>query len=292
MKEVMKNLDLLFSLATPFRLVHEDPPVDDTSEADAAAAETARLAEANKKKTTPVKLDEATQKYVNSLLAEEKRKGQTATHKAVTELETIRNQAGTTAAERDRLNERIEELQNQHVTEKELTAKDLKKKETAQAAKLKAAEDEAARWKDLFNTTTIKRSIVDAALVKEHKAHNPQHVVNMLAPVTRLVEEMDEDNKPTGEYIAKAKVRTVKDGKPTVLEMTVTEAVKFMSEQEEHAPLFDSGVSGGLGGNPNRPRSKGDERDPNVPPTDQAEYRAWRAKNRSAVGASGKGSSK
>ncbi len=107
--------------------------------------------------------------------------------------------------------------------------------------------------------------------------------MNELAPATRLVPELDEDNKPTGQLIPRVKVTTVKDGKPVPMEMTVTEAVKWMSEQDEHAPLFNSGATGGLGAGPNNPRRSGS--DPDEPPTDPREYVEWRKKHRSFSGA-------
>lgn len=280
----MRNLELplvtLFLAANCFRLVNDEPVNEETSETETPVTPPVTPKPIKAKVTFAPEQ----QAYVNSLVAEEKRKGQQANERLVTQLETEKNRAGTTVAEKEQLEARIEEIKSEYVTKEQLTEKERKKADKKRDDALAAAQAETGVWKERFTKTTIRRSLVDAALVPEHKADNPAHIVAILFPDTRLVEELDEEGKPTGEYVAKTKVRTVKDGKPTTLDMTATEAVKFLSEQEEHLGLFSSGASGGLGGNPSRPRTKG-ATDPNSPPEDPTEYRAWRLKNRGAVGA-------
>lgn len=272
-----------FLLAFPFRFVGDEPVTDENTETD----DDGNIVE--KKVTPPGKKPKVTftaeqQAYVNSLLAEDNRKAKEKIEKHVTQLETQRNLAGTTAAEKERLEAQIEELRSTYTTEKEMTEKERKKQDAKREKEINDAKAEANTWKTRFTKTQIKRALVDAASVKEHKAINPNHIVALLSEDTRLVEDMDEEGKPTGDYVAKVKIRTIKDGKPQTLDLIATEAVKFISEQEEHAGLFDSGVSGGLGSNPNRPR-KGVSSDPNSPPIDQAAYRQWRKENPEAVGA-------
>ena len=297
MKANMKNLDLLFarrnllfSIAMPFIGADDDDTSNEENneggESDNGGNNTPPPGKDLRDKPKPkVQLSPEQQSYVNSLVAEEKRKGREAANKVITQLETLKNNVGTTEKEKEALAQRIEDLQNAHLTEKEISEKDRKKADKKKDDEIAAAKKDADTWKSRFIGTTVKRSILDAATLPAHKANNPQHIVAILTPDTRLVEEIDEEGKPTGEYVAKSKVKTIKDGKPATLEMTVTEAVKFMSEQDEHAGLFDSGATGGTGSNPNRPNRKGGTADPNIPPTDPNEYRKWREKNRKSLGA-------
>lgn len=283
----MRNLELplvaLFLAANCVRLVNDETVTEETETETPVTPPVVKPAPKPKVTFAPEQ-----QAYVNSLVAEEKRKGQQANERLVTQLETEKNRAGTTVAEKEQLEARIEEIKSEYITKEQLTEKERKKADKKRDDALAAAQAETTIWKDRYSRTTIKRSIVDAAIHPDHKANNPAHIVALLSPDTRLVEELDEEGKPTGDYVAKTKVKTVKDGKPATLDMTVTEAVKFLSEQDEHADLFSSGAAGGLGGNPSRPRTKGGSGDPNTPPEDPTEYRLWREKNRNAVGASTK----
>lgn len=233
------------------------------------------------KPETKIEFTPEQQKHLNFLLAEERRKSKANTDKVVAQLQTLRDQAGTTQADRDALQARIEELQNLHTTQEELRKKEDAKKIKKHQEELEAARNEANVWRDRYTTTMIDREIIDAASKAEHRAHNPKHIVNELRPVTRLVEDLDEENKPTGRYTPRVKLTAAgKDGKTVTLDLTVTEAVKFMSEQEEHAPLFVSGATGGYGGT-----TSGRVRNQNDPPTDPKEYQEWRKKNRGFSGA-------
>lgn len=268
--------------ATPFRTVFDDPPpADDTDAAEAAAAAIATAAAAaaatdDKKTKVKVVFTPEQQAYVNSLVAEERRKGKATADLAITKLETERNRANTTAAEKEALDIRIEELRATQMTQEELRKKDDAKKTRKSQEELDAAKKEAAAWQNRFTKSTIQREIIQAASLPAHKAHNPKHVVNELEPLTRLVEELDPEGKPTGNLVPKIKLTTKdKDNKPVTLDMTVTEAVKWMSEQDEHDSLFISGATGGLGGNSGSQRRGGNA---DEAPTDPAEYVEWRKK--------------
>ena len=251
------------------------------SEAEAAKPTARPPAKPGAKPKLKVPLTPEQQDFVNSLVAEERRKAKAVADKAITQLETERNRAGTTQAEKDALEIRIEDLKASQLTAAELAKKEDKKRETKWQTEITNRDKEIEKWKGLYTGSTVKRAITDAAV--EHNAHNPRHIVKELASDTRLIEELDEEGKPTGELVPRVRMQTVKDGKPVTLDMTVTEAVKLMSEQEEHAPLFNSGAAGGLGSRPNNPRGGG--RNSDEPPTDPGEYQEWRKKNRAKTGA-------
>lgn len=289
----MDKIELNWLFANHFLVVGDETSTEetDTNEEDTSQEEPPAKKPAPKK-APKVEFTSEQQAYLNSLLAEEKRQAKVKIEKHVTQLETEKNKAGTTAAEKVRLEEQIEELRSTYETEKQMTEKDRKKAEKKVKDEIDAAKKDADTWKTRFTKTQIKRALVDASSIPGQKADNPQHIVALLFEDSRLVEETDEDGKPTDNFVTKVKIRSKdKDGKPVTLDMIATDAVKFVSEQDEHARLFESGVSGGLGGNPNRPR-KGGVTDPNSPPKDQAAYREWRKANPGAVGAPSRSSGK
>jgi len=207
--------------------------------ADAAAAKAAADAAAANK---TFKQDD-----VNRLLADERRKQQAATRKALDELEAIKAKADLTDAERADLETRMETMRNEFLTKEELAKKEhdkLTRKHTEETGKLTAERD---TWQQRFTTSTIQRSITDAAVAS--KAFSPKQIVALLQPDTKLEEALDGDGKPTGELVAKVQFSDVgKDGKPVTLNLTVEEAVKRMAEMDEYANLFRASGVGGVGG--------------------------------------------
>src|SRR5262249_2285725 len=131
------------------------------------------------------------QAYLNSLLAEERRKNKAVVDRMITQLETEKTKAGTSAAGKEALEQPIDELKKHHLTAKELRKKDEKRRQDKWEKDLAAANQATELWKNRFVNTTIKREITQAAVAQ--KAHNPRHVVNELVPYTRLVDELDED---------------------------------------------------------------------------------------------------
>jgi hypothetical protein len=226
---------------------------------------------------TPPPLKTFTQDEVNTLLAREKRsaedRGRKQNEKLIKEYEALRKNAATSEEEKTRLETRIEDLKNEYLTQDELR----KKNEKAEKEKQKTEKEELIgdrnRWKNMYEQSTIDREIVDAAIKGE--AYNPEQILNQLKPNTRLVEELDEENRPTGRFVSKVRLAGKdKDGKPTVFDLTPTDAVKMMKEMPDlHGNLFKSGAHSGLGSNNNATYSRGS----NVPPyTDAAAYRKWR----------------
>lgn len=270
-----------FLFAFPFSVVGDEPE----SDADGGNGEIDKKVIEPPAKKTKVEFTPDQQAYLNSLLAEERRKAKVSVEKTVLQLETLKNQAGTSEAEKERLAQQITDLQSTYTTEKEMTDKERAKSDKKRQEELDKHKKETDTWKNRFTNTKIRRDIVDAASIAGQKADNPEHIVAYLSGNARLVEELDEEGKPTDNFVTKIKVRGKdKEGKPITLDMIATDAVKYMAEQDEHAKLFESGVSGGLGGNPNRPGKGGGMSDPNSPPTDQAAYREWRKQNPGAVG--------
>lgn len=267
-------------LAVPFTLVFEgnenpNPDPDPNPNPDTPPP-------ADNKKP---KLDSATQEYVNSLLAKERReltaKAEKKNNELIAQLETQRNNAATTESERATLAERIDSLKAEFASKEQLAAQSNEKRIKDLEGQLKGKDAETATWRSRFTETLVENSLTDAAV--KGKAYNPNQVVIILKPYTKVEEVLGDDNKPTGKYQAKVKLPAKdKDGKPTVLELGPTEAVKQLAEMpEEYGNLFISGAAGGLGGGSLGRGGSGGAKDMATLPTDQyVEERRKQRQNR------------
>lgn len=224
-----------------------------------------------------VKFDVTQQAYVNTLLANERRKLQTKNEELITQLETQKLSASTTAAEKEALETRIESLRNEFATKEEMAKKDtdkrIKELETAKTAAQKKAD---ANW-SLFADYKVKNDLTQAGV--QGKAFDPEQIVAILGPAAKLVEETGDAGKPTGVFSTRVRLPgTNKDGQSITLDLSPPEAVKYLAEKpEKYGNLFVSGANGGLGGGTQNRNTDGNP-DPSKMST--AEYMAYRSKER------------
>jgi hypothetical protein len=216
-----------------------------------------------------------TQEQVNKFLAEERRKLQKANENTVKQLEALRRNASLTEQEKINLEERIETIKNEFLTKEQIQQKEQKKEAIKKAEELQNAIKEGARWKTLYEESTVDNTLLGAA-ASDPDVFNPKQIHELLKPRTRLVEELDTDGKPTGRFTPRIKLPGKnKDGESIILELTATEAVKQMKENTaEFGNLFKSNVVKGVGGSNN-----GDARKGGGPPDDPAAFRVWRKAN-------------
>lgn len=256
--------------AIPFRTVFEgdDPPVDPPADPPADPPPSS-----DKSK---VKFDQAQQNYVNSLLANERRKLQTRNEELITQLETQKLQANTTQSEKEALESRIETLRNEFATKEELSKKDTDKR-IKQLEKEKSESDKKAKdhW-EKYEQYKIENDLVTAAA--QGKAFDPEQIVAILRPATKLVEDTGDGGKPTGVFNTRVRLPgTNKDNQPITLDLSPPEAIKYLAEKpEKYGNLFISGATGGLGSS-NQGKT-GDKPDPSKMST--SEYMEHRRKER------------
>lgn len=214
------------------------------------------------------------QKKLNAILAEERKKHTEAIQKQVADLEQLRRSSALTAGEKANLEKRIGELQDSMLTKDELTKKEQDKLLTDHKKQVETLSGEKETWRGRFTDSTISRGITDAAVTGDSFA--PSQIVALLKPNARLVEAADADGKPTGEFSIKIKFTgTDKDGKPVQLDLTPEEAIKQMKEMPEHyGNLFKSTMSGGLGGSGGKGGGGRKDQDPSK--MTEAEYKEWR----------------
>jgi len=189
-----------------------------------------------------------TQEEVNKFLAEDRKKGQEKTQKLITELETLKKSKNLTEQEKATLQSRIEELNTQVMSKEQLLEKEKSKMTQEHQTQLQQERNEKELWRNRYNESTIVRSITDGAA--KHEAFSPDQIIALLQPRTRLVEEVDGEGKGQGTFTPRVKFQdTDNDGKPTILDLSIEEAIKRMKElPEKYGNLFKSNLAGGLGG--------------------------------------------
>jgi hypothetical protein len=216
------------------------PKADDASPADAPPADASAYTKAD----------------VERMIKHRLRQRDEEMKKTIGEMNALKARADLTREERSDFEARLEQLNNTLLTTEELAAKEKKRREEEFSQAINDRESEIEVWKKRYTTSTIKRSLTDAAV--QHKAFYPEQVVNMLDRGTRLVEELVDGN-PTGRLIPKIKFEdSDKEGKPVMLELSPVEAVKRMTEMSKYQNLFEGKGTGGVGG---RNHPSGDKQD-------------------------------
>lgn len=187
-----------------------------------------------------------TQEEVNKILAQEKRKHQGVTQKALQEVEALRKKSSLTEKERHELDERVDQLKTSLLTEQEKAKRNADKLRQQHRERVLGLEAERDTWKTRYTDSTIERSLTDAAAT--NNAFNPKQIVAILGRNTRLVEELDGEGTPTGQLVPKVSFQDKnKEGKNVVLDLSPDEAIKRMKEIPEYLNLFKVEGTGGAG---------------------------------------------
>lgn len=212
-----------------------------------------------------------TQAQVDAMMARDKDRAKKERDALQQQLNALKEQ-GLTPENLTALNDRIEQLDREGKTKEELAKEELAKKDKEWTSKLKKSEGDAENWRKQYETYRISTELLSAG--NEEKAINPEQLYKLLRGDTTLVPVLDENKKPTGEYVPRVKLATTDDeGKAVVLELSPIEAVKRMKEMDTHRNLFHSGGTNGLGSfNTGGNGGKG------VIPVNQEEYNKARKK--------------
>lgn len=188
-----------------------------------------------------------TQEQVNTMMADERRKMQDKQKKTLGELDTLKNKASLTVKEKTELEKRIEELNNQYLTSEEKARRAEEEAEKKRADQIQTLTIERDGWVSKHSKLVVKTAIVDAAAAEKAVQH--EQILALIGPKTRLVERLDDEGKPTGEYEPRVSFPDKnKEDVDIVLELSVHEAVKRMKELPRYGNLFEGTKIGGLGG--------------------------------------------
>lgn len=177
-----------------------------------------------------------TQDELNSIVAEEKRKFKDQQTKLLSEIDQLKGKTTLTEKEKAEFDKRIEAMRSELLTKEEMAAKERNKLSEKFEEERKALTAERDNWREKYSSSTVHRALTDAAVT--HKAVSPSQIVALLRENTFLDEDLN----------VKVKVPSIdKDKKPIVLELAPTDAVKFLTEIDEHKNLFRGDGTGGIG---------------------------------------------
>ena len=229
-------------IPTLVQLIYEAPMVPVTESTPPPSVVSEESSESTSKTYTQTEFD--------THLANARKKYQAETRTAVDELNALRAKATLSAKERQELDTRITDLNTKLLTKEELADQEKSKLEKVHEQQVTTLTGERDSWQQKVTASTITRNITDAAV--ESDAFSPQQIVAVIGPNTRLDEVKDADGNSTGEFEVKVKFNdTDKEGKPVVLDLDVSAAVKRMKEMATYINLFKNNGTGGLG-TPNR----------------------------------------
>lgn len=220
-----------------------------------------------------------TQEQVNSMLAKQKEEQNKNTQKAIDELNALKKKSKLTSGETKKLEDKIEELQNQILTKEEQSARDKDKLEKDSKKQIEELTKQSDTWRTRFEQSSIRRSIVDASAA--HDAFSAEQIEAILMPISTL-KELENDGEPTGDFQTRVAFKTEdKEGKPVTLDLSPTEAVKRMKESDQYLNLFKGEGQGGFGDrNKNKQGGKGTLSSVS---SDTAAYRAQRKKGNTTI---------
>ena len=212
------------------------------AEAEAQAA--ARAAEeAEKAKIDDDAFTPAQQAKVDQML-KEKSEG---AKRAMAELEALKARTDLTDGQRKDMELRFDTVQKELMTKEQLFEQEKKKKDREYTESVETLTTERDTWKSKFEGSSITRAINDASSAND--AFDSNTIAAILRPNTALIESLTEDGTPNGEYKTQVKFTDPegKDGKPTELLLTASEAVKRMTEIDSYQFLFKGRGTGGAG---------------------------------------------
>ena len=217
--------------------VSNDPPSADPPPADSPK---------------PGSFSEEQQKHVDKIVEKRVAKMKDEQQKTINQLNQIKKTKDLTEGERDKLQERINSLEQSVMTKEEIAARNKKEADVKHETELQSLTTERDTWKSRYESSTIERSILDAAANKSdgNPAINPGQIVTILRENTLLVEDTV-DGESTGVFVPRVKFAgRDSEGKPMQMDLTVPEAVTEMKKMKsEYGNLWESGLTGGVGSN-------------------------------------------
>lgn len=157
--------------------------------------------------------------------------------------ESVLSQSNLTEEQRATLENDLKNVQAQMRSKEQNLLAEKEKLSKKAAEELRLAAEQRDHYKNLFETSTIDRAIIDAA--SRNDGHDPTQFIPFLRSSAKLVPELDAEGNKTGNYVpvVEARVKDEKGVSQLVLQ-TPEEAIKSM--QTTHPNLFKSNVARGI----------------------------------------------
>lgn len=188
-----------------------------------------------------------TQEQVDKIVAKNKRKTSEA---HLRETEALLKDKDLSKKERDRLEARKVELEEQLMTEKQQGERRYNKLKEEYEEKLKASDSNGKKWQDRFSRSIIRRTLIDAA--REAGAHDPEQIFDLFAGKVQPRAIKDEQGNETDDFEVVIEV-VEKDGEGKTKKRVIP-IEKYIVEEhsvsDRAANLYDSKRKGGTGDRP------------------------------------------
>ena len=190
---------------------------------------------------------EEVNRIVEDRLARDRKNREESNKKLEKQLQKMLQSKQLSEQERDQLQSSLEGIQKQLRIKESQLAHEKQQMQVEYEEQLKIAQQQAVDWENRFRSSSIEQALHEAASTNE--AYNISQVVNLLKPMTRLMEGKDEDGKPTGNFEVVIDFPDVdpETGEPFTAKYTPDESVKRMKELPEHVNLFKANVVSGVG---------------------------------------------
>lgn len=149
--------------------------------------------------------------------------------------------------ERDKLQTQYEDLQKQHRTKDEQAKHEKNQLKDRYENQLQTYKEAAERWERQHKEHLIEISLLGAA--SAHDAFMPEQILAVVSKWTKLVDAVDENDKPTGKLTAMVDLPDVDadTGKQIITQHTPMGAIERLKELQPN--LFKANVVSGVGGN-------------------------------------------
>lgn len=194
-------------------------------------------------------------RIVQERLAKDRKKREEEFQQQVKSLETkyeeLLANKSLEAADREKLENQLNDLRKQHRTKEQQLADEKKRLQEEWESKYKTIESKANEWETRYTESTITQALQAAAI--SHEAYNPQQIIVQLRGQTKLIEKLDSAGKPTGQLqpMVEMTVRNEDSGASEQLQMTPDEAVEYMKKNPgEWGNFFRNNIREGIGSSP------------------------------------------
>lgn len=192
------------------------------------------------------------------------------------ELESLKKISNLTATQREDLDAKLAKTRNDLMSEKQRSESERKRLLNEHKTALENMSKKADKFEKLYKTSTIQRSLTDAAV--EHEAFAPAQVVSMLERDTKMIEE-EIDGQATGRLIPKVEMLVEIEGQTKNVSLNPTDAVRTLSEKPEFFNLFKPTLKSGPGRSGSGQGGDGELTAQQAAAKGPEAYREWRAKN-------------
>jgi hypothetical protein len=181
------------------------------------------------------------QEDVNAMLADNKRKLQTANKELTDKLEALQVEHKGNKSLVDQLQEQIDGINNKTKSEVTLAKEETEKVKKKHAEEVKALTEDRDKYSKMFNQHLIGTQITQAAI--EGEAFSPMQINSLLSSKAKVSAKED------GTFAVEIEYTEMKDGSPQTLILSPSDTIKRMKETPDlYGNLFKSGVKSGTGG--------------------------------------------